>query len=92
MTCKLTYTGSPFSREGKAGDSTFEAPPENSLASQIFLFIADSYLLAINASSITLASFQILVNQGFVKVFKRVNIVGSSGDIPVSITYISANR
>jgi len=85
----LTYTGSPFSTKGIGGDSTLEAPPDDPLASQNSLVVADSCLLAVNAGSNTLTSFQILVNQGLIE---RVSIVGSGGDIPVSIAYSSANR
>jgi len=92
MTGKLTYIGSSYSTEGKGGDSTLEAPPDDPLASQNSLIVADSCLLAVNAASNTLTSFQILVNQGVVEGFEKVSIVGSGGDIPVSITYSSANR
>jgi len=91
MTGKLSYIGSS-SAEGTGGDSTLEAPPDDPLASQNSLVVADSCLLAVNAGSNTLTSFQILVNQGLVEGFERVSIVGSGGDIPVSITYSSANK
>jgi len=91
-TGRLTYIGSPFPTEGIGGDSTLEASPDDPLASQNSLVVADSCLLAVNAGSNTLTSFQILVNKGLIKGFERVSIVGSGGEIPVSITYSSANR
>jgi len=84
---KLKFTGSPFSTGGVGGDSTLEAPPNDPLASQNSLVVACNCLLAVNAGSNTLTSFQILV-----KDLHRVSIVGSGGDIPVSVTYSSANR
>jgi len=88
---ELTYTGSPFSTGSTGGDSLLEAPPDDPLASQNSLVVADSCLLAVNAGSNTVTSFQIrVVNQDLIAGFERISIVGSGGDIPVSIAYSSA--
>jgi len=91
-TGKLIDIGS-FSTKGIGGDSTLEAPPDDPLASQDSLVVADSCLLAVNAGSNTLTSFQIVVgDQGFIEDFEIVSVVGSGGDIPVSIAYNSADK
>ena len=54
--------------------------------------VADNCLLAVNAGSNTLTSFEIRADQGNNRGLHQVSIVGSGGEIPVSIAYSSANR
>jgi len=91
-TGELAFTGSSFSTQGVGGDSTLEAPPNDPLASQNSLVVADNCLLAVNAGSNTLTSFQILVELGLIEGLKIASVVGSGGDIPVSVTYSKENR
>jgi len=73
-----------FPTGGNGGDSALQAPPDDPLASQNSLTVADNCLLAVNAGSNTLTSFQIY--DGTSINLELVSIVGSGGDIPVSIT------
>jgi len=89
---RLRYTGSPFSTGGVGGDLVLQSPPDDPLASQNSLVVADNCLLAVNAGSNTLTSFEIRADQGKNRGLHQVSIVGSGGEIPVSIAYSSANR
>jgi len=89
---RLRYTGSPFSTGGVGGDLVLQSPPDDPLASQNSLVVADNCLLAVNAGSNTLTSFEIRAEQGNNRGLHQVSIVGSGGEIPVSIAYSSANR
>jgi len=89
---QLTYTGSPYSTGGVGGHQVLESAPDDPLASTNSLVVADNCLLAVNAGSNTLTSFEIRANQGNNDGLHQVSIVGSGGEIPVSITYSSANR
>jgi len=86
---KLKFTGSPFSTGGVGMNF---GNPVNPLGSKNPLVVADNCLLAVNAGSDTLTSFQILINDGVNEPLKRVSIVSSGGEIPVSITYSSVPR
>jgi 6-phosphogluconolactonase (cycloisomerase 2 family) len=78
----LTYPNS-FRTGGVGGNSVLESGPDDPLASQGSLIVSGSCLLAVNAGSNTVTSFQIVVGED--PRIERVSIVGAGGDIPVSL-------
>lgn len=86
MTGRLSYPRA-FSTGGVGGDDTLETAPDDPLGSQNSVIVADNCVLACNAGSNTISSFGIIVKNGLIEGFKRTSIVGSGGDLPVSIAY-----
>ena len=86
MTGRLSYPLA-ISTGGVGGDATLEAPPDDPLGSTDSLIVADNCVLACNAGSNSISSFEIIVKNGRIEGFKRTGIVGSGGDVPVSIAY-----
>jgi len=88
-TGRLSYPRA-FSTGSVGGDATLESPPDISLGSTDSLIVADNCVLACNAGSNSISSFEIIVKNGknkLIEGFKRTGIVGSGGDVPVSIAY-----
>ena len=71
-----------FFTGGFGGDSILQAPPDDPLASQDALIVSGNCLLAVNAGSNTVTSFKILIGEVSIEI---ASVVGSGGDIPVSI-------
>eukprot|EP00591_Stephanopyxis_turris_P008325 CAMPEP_0195508378 /NCGR_PEP_ID=MMETSP0794_2-20130614/1593_1 /TAXON_ID=515487 /ORGANISM="Stephanopyxis turris, Strain CCMP 815" /LENGTH=450 /DNA_ID=CAMNT_0040635321 /DNA_START=145 /DNA_END=1497 /DNA_ORIENTATION=- len=71
---------SPFDTGGVGGDAALDPNTNDPLASQGPLIVSGSCLLAANAGSNTVSTFQILSDR-----IELVSIVGSGGEIPVSI-------
>lgn len=69
-----------FATGGLGGDEVLEAPPDDPLASQDALVVSGDCLLAVNAGSDTVTSFEIRSSR-----VEAVSVVGSGGDIPVGI-------
>jgi len=76
-----------FSTGSVGGDATLEVPPDNPLGSTDSLIVADNCVLACNAGSNSISSFEIIVKNGRIEGLKRTGVVGSGGDLPVSIAY-----
>jgi len=86
MTGRLSYPLA-LSTGGVGGDDTLETAPDDPLGSTDPLIVADNCVLACNAGSNTISSFELFVNNGLIESARRASIVGSGGDLPVSIAY-----
>lgn len=74
------HPGSPFATAGVGGDTALDPNTNDPLASQGPLIVSGSCLLAVNAGSNTVSTFKILSDR-----IELVSVVGSGGEIPVSI-------